>query len=729
MAEPIGSVPRRLPRRGGLASRTALCVVLAFSGCSREPPPAPATALAEPAPALITAAEFVILIDNSASIQPLERVLIREATMLLADLSDEGDRLSVIAFAEDARLVSTRQIVTEEDRRAFKAAVQEGLEFDGQRSDIGAGLQLLGELRQELLPTAGAQQAVIVFSDGLLETVDGRHADALAQIEATLLESLSDLDRYAVVLGNTTSGRTINGLSLTGFELMQTRVASSPSNLAHAVELDELLGVTLMILNRTKGISSLGEEAGATYRIDRTVETMMLIVRKRTSTGVELAESEDIELSPPSTPEQEGEQIRRSTEYTYFDLFIVEDPREGNWSVTLRGGGEPDVLGRIDSPIQLRSDIRARYYVNETVPLAAWLIDEITAEVSRDDYELQARLSSEDGSERYMSFQVDTTNGQYFLDAPRDLILDADAGSNRPQVVEIEILAQRRTASGDSSLDPWFIRRAAPVSVVIAEPLITWTTPGGSMWRLPLRAASVALGGDALEEEYTSLEFDSPPRLTIDVEWFDDDGGLFEQTVSETIDGVREGDRFVYSLPVTLEEYGDYRYRYRLAGNTRRGPVQIESPWIALRVDHVWNILGGVFLVLFTGAHFTAYSRATLRGAVRVDAKGGEVRKHDKHKLGGPEAGRRSQAVFDSSVITLGGPVDFKVKAKGYWKFKHLLVTSGSGVLKLESPKGKYTTLVPDQTQKCPMRPIPKITYVRNVDDEPCDIVVKLDFR
>ena len=52
-------------------------------------------------------------------------MLIRETTMLLADLADIGDRISVITFGEGARMAASSLIQSDRDRVEFKAQVRD----------------------------------------------------------------------------------------------------------------------------------------------------------------------------------------------------------------------------------------------------------------------------------------------------------------------------------------------------------------------------------------------------------------------------------------------------------------------------------------------------------------------------------------------------------------------------------------------------------------------------
>ncbi|MEZ4602523.1 MAG: hypothetical protein R2861_03680 [Desulfobacterales bacterium] len=62
--------------------------------------------------------------------------------MLLADLAEQSDRISVITFGKKARLAATVLIIADKDRIEFKQQLKE-LNFSENYSDIRAGIRLL----------------------------------------------------------------------------------------------------------------------------------------------------------------------------------------------------------------------------------------------------------------------------------------------------------------------------------------------------------------------------------------------------------------------------------------------------------------------------------------------------------------------------------------------------------------------------------------------------------
>jgi hypothetical protein len=603
---------------------------LALTACSESPQSAQETEASEAAEAIRTgprSAEFVILIDNSRSITAQEQVLVRETTMLLADLLDRGDRVSVITFGQDAKIVANRRINSVHDLEALKDAVRRGVDFGENYSDIRRGLRTLAENRQNLFPMPDALHSVILLTDGRLEPADGQTETAFQQILKDVNGPLKGLELYCVLLGETSSSKVISGLGTTGHELIAEHVARSREYFYHAKKLDQLLDAAVFILNKTKGISSLGEEGGVSFRIDGTVKSMTLIVRKRSLNGTVYAESQDIKLSPPD--EKAGtdlgaESVYRNDDYTYFDLFVVRNPRVGLWRVSLAGGGRPMVLSKIVTPIRLVVDARDRYYVNERTTLRAWLADDEKREISREPYRLRAHLAMEGGlqpSEVYVPMTPDTQTGQYYLEAPGAL-MKALRVEEQASSVDLEVIAQLGTGQGDANTDPWFLRRSHRMTIELLDPLITWSTAGGTQRRIPALKSHFELGGTLDTDNPFYAEFEVPPVLTLVMERFNDKEQRFEEVWSETVPYVAENNTLAYRIPGTLEDYGSYRYGYLLKGQTREGDFSIQSPWFGIAVVPPWDLIGASVLVLVAMVHIVGAATARVRGRAEMDVDG-----------------------------------------------------------------------------------------------------------
>lgn len=565
--------------------------------------------------------------------------------MLLADLADPGDRVSVITFGKDARVAASVQIQNDADRVSFKRQVRARVDFTENYSDIRKGIRRLAENQDTVF--RGKDQSVrvvILLSDGKLEPADGKTPEAFQEIQADLKGALADVGVYAVALGDTTSRHVIlrdDGREVNGQILMRDYIARSPDRFFHARSLDQLLDVAVLVLNKSKGISSLGEEGKSEVRVDDTVEAMTLIVRKRTTDGKTLLQSSDIAVhwpgGQPVTADNRGglsgDALYWSEDYHYFDLLVVRKPVKGSWAVTLRTGETPQVLSKISTPIELRVSARDRYYLNEAASLTAGLFNRRTGAVSRGPYEIRAHVAADGAlaaSNLFIPLQPEGDSGQFALSMPGDLL--AGLGQNRPRgPILVELIAQRREAPGSSSLDPWFIRRSAPLRVELIEPFIEWTTQPARLTRIPFRPSPLTFGakerlpGNGAPAGTHPPRFDSPPRLTVSIQRLDQKAQAYRPHAQTTLEGAPEQSARVYRAQIPISETAAYRYAYRLEGTTRLGRFVIESPWYGFGVRFCWECVGTAAAALLALGGWHSGRSARLKGQVAARSAGGGV--------------------------------------------------------------------------------------------------------
>ena len=598
-----------------------LLFVTALASCHTKPvagPPVPN----KPAPEIHRSlpADFVVCIDDSGSISPTEQALVRETTMLLADLAEEGDQVSAIAFGTGARKVAAQLIRTDDDRRAFKDAVRQTLTFKERSSDIRAGLKLLAEDNSPWFrPSGESIRVAIVLSDGKLEPANRDARGARDEMVKLLQGRLSKVDLYSIVLGNRTSQEPIPGLEpITGNQLMKDVIGRSDDRYFQASRLDQLLEDTMLILERAKGSASIDELHSTKLRIDRSVDSMMLVLRKRSTDGSSLCNSLDIRLRMPGIQEplnsrstQSG--VYWSTDYEYFDLIRIRKPNEGIWEVALANGKKPEVLSKVVSPLDLQFAARSVYYLNEQSELDAWIFDKSTGSISQPKEGPVFRIRAEHGggpqagvsSQQPLNFNSET--GHYTLELPGAL------GKNLG-MHHFRLAAERLESVGSTKADPWFLRRTGPITVSLAEPFVNWRVtpelatrvpfltrmlaawraPGSlpfadKLWWLPFGGSlpSASFGADWASTAKLAPVFEIPPTVTIELSKLDASKGSFQPLLTEALPSPTAERR--YDFTTSLSESGAYRYRYVLNGTTADGPFSIVSPSYSLRVRTGWE--------------------------------------------------------------------------------------------------------------------------------------------
>jgi hypothetical protein len=603
-------------------------VMVFLSACTKEPERMQEPIEQKPGIEKQKPDSFVFCIDNSRSIKGEEKVLIRETAMLLADLAEKGDRVSIITFGKDAREVLKAVIISDEDRIQFKKQVNALIGFDESFSDIRAGLSVLAAGEATAANMKEYRQHCIFLSDGKLEPADKKTGLAFEQMKQLIESRLAGFGIYAVVLGDTSCNDIIlpdvDGKPLTGKRLMEKFVASSPDHFFHARKLDQLLPITVDILNKTKGSSAIGQDPASTqFRIDSSVDTMTLVIKKRSIDGVELCNSSDIQLYQPES-NSPAQTTYRSNDYRYFDLIVVRNPAEGNWSLSLKNNKIPEVLSKIVTPVQLRYDIRDGYFLNESALCRAWLFDASKSRIaSGQTFQIKAHLAKEGDmkqSQTFVDLHTDQQSGQFFIDMPREVLEKVSGNSPR---IQIELIAQRLKLNS-SELDPWFVRRSPVLTIAMKEPFIEWVSPAQNVIKWPFFDTLLSFGAfmDTAHKEYP--RFQTPPKLQFALDYYAPNKKAYESIKEIKLESTLSEKRMDFKDALSLGAFkkGTYRYRYQLADSILEngGPFSFKSPDYFFHVHsysfdtwQFWAICGTtMFFLLCLLSSLTARMQGTI---------------------------------------------------------------------------------------------------------------------
>lgn len=608
-------------------------VCIAGIGCSRNPPPAPPAQAAEPVKVL--PADFVLIVDDSASItNPLDQGFIRETLMLLADLAAPEDRLTLVPFGAGTHIGEPVEVRGDADRVRFKDAVRRALIFGEKYSDLRAAVRALTENQSRLFRPAGASVRIPIFiTDGKLEPEDGDARQAIEEIRATVRGPLGKTPLYAIVTGNT--GCNVELVpGLTGLSFIERDLARSGERMVHAERLDQLLDSVVQILRRAKGMSGFAD-AKTRFKVDSTVENLTLVVRKKSAAGARLCAADEIRLkhtagadAPETVITFANHQTARpasvywTDDYELFDLIVLRNPPAGAWSVELASGRPPEVVSTIDTPIELRVDVKRLLFTNESSSVRALLFDRRRGTASRQPYKVQAFLP-ETGV--YREFTADPATGQYVLEVPAALERSPGAG-HAPGTVELDIIAEARTAPGSATLDPWFVRRAPRITLTLADPIVRWDV-------LPRRRIAVFgrvqqnLGGTLALRAPHCPEFESTPRASVLLEKLDPKTNQVRPVLETDLGATTDQSQIVFRGAAAFPGAGTYLCRYRLAGNTRDGgPFILEGPRSTLRVVSVriffWSAIGVALLALL---QLASARTAGLQGVINATSNRGEA--------------------------------------------------------------------------------------------------------
>jgi Mg-chelatase subunit ChlD len=648
-------------------------------------------------------ANFIICIDNSKSIRGQEQVVIRETTMLLADLAEVGDRVSVVTFGRGAKMIASKKIQADSDRIAFKTLVQENVHFDENFSDIRAGLQFVAND-----PTSPIKQDkfiphIIILSDGKLEPADKKTLTAFNELLGLRENELADINLYTVVLGDKYSDdiilKNVEGSPLNGLRLMKEYLASSRNHFFHAHRLDELLNIAVNILNQTKGSSAIGDEAESNqFRIDDTVEIMTLIVRKESMDGKWKIKSSDIELSPPeTTPMKKDQTIYHSQDYQYFDLYVVRNPSPGIWSIKTPDGLQPEVLSKIVTPIELQVNAENQYYRNESKFIRAWIFNKrifnkkTTEAVKNQKYQIKAHLAKAGNlasSNIYVDFHIDPNTGQGYLNAPSELLTGAGI-PKQPALLNMEVIV-RRFEKDTESLDPWFIRRSGQMKISIIDPFFKWLQVKDRHLKYPFIGKGITLGAELKSTHEAYPEFEMLPRLKIYLDHYNTDDAVYKSYYDGILSAHADQNIILFQdlHAISDLETGNYRYRYEIEGMLKDGgPVLIKSPEYYFTVESLiakiwWMVMIALLIIIF----IISSLMAKLKGTLTTD--------------GQPQI---INARFYESDAAYQNRFNLKAKRFGFFKPAIILTaTQGSVVVNTTQlvTQGQKIKLVPGETHE-----------------------------
>ncbi len=622
--------------------KTSFFIILIFGfllagGCKQKEPVATcnqkieAVKVAKPKPA-----HFIICIDNSKSIKPPEQVMIRETAMLLTDLVEFGDRVSVVTFGKDAGIVASARINVDGDRKRLKEEIGKGVDFKENYSDIRAGLRLIVKNPDPSLLDENFTNHIVLLSDGKLEPADKKVREAFNEL-VDLKGQLAGIDVYALVLGDTHCHDKIltlpNDQELNGILLMKNYIASASDTFFHAKKLDQLLPITVDIFKKSKGINAIGKEAEANkFLVDNTVKTMTLIIRKRSIDGEILCQSSDIKLNQPTISSTHNEQsIYRSNEYQYFDLIVVRKPIEGRWSVTLKNNKMPEILCKIDTPVELQYSVGKKYYINETSMINAWMFNRDKSSIIKsDDFRLKAHLSKpgELGkSNAYMDFSKDPETGQFYINVPQGFFNTLKTEKS-PQKVNLEIISQRIKA-GSTEMDPWFLRRSPEFTIDLLKPFINWIQPAEHLIKLPFVSKILNFGAEMDYNSGTSPIFETPPGLKFTLEYYDEGESLYVNKINNKIKGSPDSTNLKFQQKILLNnlEPGNYRYSYQLVDGILKdgGSYTIKSPSFSFAVKsysyNSWEFWMACAILVLVLMCFLSKLTAKMQGTISTDGK------------------------------------------------------------------------------------------------------------
>jgi Mg-chelatase subunit ChlD len=346
--------PARLPL---IATAAALCLVIVLAPVRHlrcEVRAAPRAAL-----------DVVLMFDASGSmIKTDPRELRYEGAKLLTSFLSEGDRLGVVQFAGNARIVQELEPVTPTTTEQISRSIR-SIKTEGIFTDMTEGIKVSAAML-ERSSRAGAQRVVVLLSDGKVEpdpTVGPAFARTLQLVQEMLPELKAKEIRVFTLALSEQADRGLLG-----------EIAAATEGLTWytqtAEEMHKSFAELFLALKRPQVVP----QTGRGFSIDAEVDEATFYINHAPGAVLSL-------LSPKDESMTAGKHPDHVTWFSgqNFDVITVKEPELGNWGVggTTAEDGFATVLTNLqlltDWPLVVRAGdeplVQARLY-EETKPVS-----------------------------------------------------------------------------------------------------------------------------------------------------------------------------------------------------------------------------------------------------------------------------------------------------------------------------------------------------------------------
>ena len=303
--------------------------------------------LVTPRPARAEAAEpvqadLILLLDRSGSMVKNDpRGLTDTGPQVLVDMLDPGDRVAIVAFDTDARLLLPLTPVGDGSaaRQALGAMGRPVGQWTDIKAALGAALEQLG------YPTAERAPAVLLFTDGKPETQPGGVPPAYA-----------DELRLTV---NRLAGRSVPvftvGLGDADFTTLEQISTGTRAETFTAASAQQVVSVFTDVLSRVKerrvNLSFTEELApgvtGPVHSFQVPPYTRLLTLSGVANGGVRLLGTAPGGGALEAAP---GAKVSQGANYT---VLTIPNPAPGTWSVQLEGSGRAVAQAQTESALRL----------------------------------------------------------------------------------------------------------------------------------------------------------------------------------------------------------------------------------------------------------------------------------------------------------------------------------------------------------------------------------------
>lgn len=343
----LAALTRRIQREGLLriaAAALAAALVLA---------PRPARG-AEP-----VQADVILLLDRSGSMVKNDpQGLTDTGPQVFVDMLDSRDRVAIIAFDSDARLLLPLTPVGDgaAARKALTGMGRPAGQWTDIKAALGAALEQLGQ------PSADRAPAVLLFTDGKPETQpDGVPAGYHAELAQTVSRLAGrSVPVFTVGLGSADFA-TLNGIA-TGTRAEAFAAATAPQVVEVFTDVLSRVKERRVTLSFTEELAS--GVAGPVHTFTVPPYTRLLTLSGVAGGGVKL----NVRTPGGGPPGPGGVRASQGANYS---VVTVENPAPGTWSVQLEGSGRAVAQAQTESALRLSLEQPQPYsQVNQSAPAA-----------------------------------------------------------------------------------------------------------------------------------------------------------------------------------------------------------------------------------------------------------------------------------------------------------------------------------------------------------------------
>ena len=556
------------------------------TGCQPGPAPVPPEPEFETTEQTATVTsrpdDYVILLDNSGSIRGDQRVILREAVKVLADIVLPGDRIAVVTFDREARLLLVQDIEGDGDRRTVRETVDAQVDFSGSHSDMTAGFTVLAEQKEQIFRLGAATQNVIILSDGLVESAELDAATALDRLIDLAARDLSFCTFFPIGLGDTAIHEPIvRGRETTGETLMGDTLIARGGQFFHADSFDGVYPALLSIFVLTKDLADCSDDDGR-FVADETVERVVIVVPKRDEAGNTLAETRavriqapgDVEITATAGPTPFGAgattRIQWTSSYRFFDLIRIEGPAPGHWQVDVPEAAQPGLMFLMHSHTRLLGDPLNVLYVNEIRSLSAWVHDDRSGAPLEMPLEVTMQIRDTAETSSVLTTRLEPQDGRHVVDSTALVDLGLDGGQR---------YEYRFRFTGEEG--NFFLRHSPWRPLEVLEPLVVINGSASSGKTLsynhwtpalfaPTTSAVVSASIDPSRADYQTLFAGEAPTVVAELFRTNPDTGAVELAETTQLEATQSDAAVDYERLLELQP-GAYTVRLTARGTDDMG--------------------------------------------------------------------------------------------------------------------------------------------------------------